>query len=53
MTDATETARRISRIPGINKKTVLASWMGAMDVQEGQKVLELNNIPVYSNPKRR
>ncbi|MDA3813805.1 MAG: GNAT family N-acetyltransferase [Candidatus Cloacimonetes bacterium] len=51
MTDSTEIARQISAISKNCKKTVLASWMGADDIAEGQKILETNNIPVYQIPE--
>jgi acetyltransferase len=51
MTDSKAIAEAIVTIPGIEKKTVLASWMGADDVQEGREILEQNNIPVYSIPE--
>ena len=51
MTDSTEIAMQIAAISKNCKKTVLASWMGADDIAEGQKVLEANNIPVYQTPE--
>lgn len=51
MTDSKAIAEAIVTIPKIDRKTVLASWMGAEDVQEGREVLEQHNIPVYSIPE--
>ncbi len=51
MTDSTEIARKIAAISKNCRKTILASWMGAEDIQAGQEVLEANNIPVYQNPE--
>ncbi|MCD4820398.1 MAG: bifunctional acetate--CoA ligase family protein/GNAT family N-acetyltransferase [Candidatus Cloacimonetes bacterium] len=51
MTDATETARKITQISNRSKKTILASWMGSDDVHKGREILEANNIPVYDTPE--
>jgi acetyltransferase len=51
MTDPTEVARQVAAVAKKCKKTVLASWMGADDIAEGQKLLESNNIPVYQAPE--
>ena len=51
MTDSTEIAMQLAAISKNCKKTVLASWMGADDIAEGQKILEANNIPVYQTPE--
>jgi len=51
MTNSTEIAMQIAAISKNCKKTVLASWMGADDIAEGQKILEANNIPVYQTPE--
>lgn len=51
MTDSKAIAEAIVTIPNLERKTVLASWMGADDVQAGREVLEQHNIPVYSIPE--
>jgi acetyltransferase len=51
MTDSAAIAREIVSIPNLDRKTVLASWMGADDVAEGRQILEQNSIPVYSIPE--
>ncbi|MDP8200951.1 MAG: bifunctional acetate--CoA ligase family protein/GNAT family N-acetyltransferase [Candidatus Tenebribacter burtonii] len=51
MTDPTAVARKLAEIEKKCNKTVLACWMGASDIYEGQKVLEANNIPVYQTPE--
>ena len=51
MTDSAEIARQVAAISKNCKKTVLASWMGADDIQTGQNILEYNNIPVYQAPE--
>jgi acetyltransferase len=51
MTDSADIARKVAEIAKNSKKPVLSSWMGADDIQEGQKILETNNIPVYQAPE--
>jgi acetyltransferase len=51
MTDSSAVARKLSEIARKSTKTVLACWMGAADIREGQKILEANNIPVYKTPE--
>ncbi|MCF7920752.1 MAG: acetate--CoA ligase family protein [Candidatus Cloacimonetes bacterium] len=51
MTNPTETAFRITQVAKKSNKTLLASWMGADDVEEGRKLLEANSIPVYDTPE--
>lgn len=51
MTDPTAVAKKLAEIEKKCNKTVLACWMGAEDIFEGQKVLERNNIPVYQTPE--
>jgi len=51
MTDPTAVAKKLAEIAKNSSKTVLACWMGASDIYEGQKVLEANNIPVYQTPE--
>jgi len=51
MTDPTAVAKELTAFAKKSTKTVLACWMGASDIYEGQKVLEANNIPVYQTPE--
>jgi acetyltransferase len=51
VTDAAEIARRIVALPNKNKKTMLASWMGEDDVEEGRSILKEGDIPVYRIPE--
>ncbi|MDO9578841.1 MAG: GNAT family N-acetyltransferase [Candidatus Cloacimonadales bacterium] len=51
MTNPTEVAREVAAVAKNCRKTVLASWMGADDIAEGQKLLEANSIPVYQTPE--
>ena len=51
MTDPTEVAKKVAEISKNCKKTILACWMGADDIEKGQKILESNNIPVYQTPE--
>jgi len=51
MTKSTEIAELVSKIAAKTNKTVLASWMGAEDVAEGEKILEDANVPVYDTPE--
>ena len=51
MTRSTEIAELVSKIAAKTNKTVLASWMGAEDVAEGEKILEDANVPVYDTPE--
>jgi len=51
MTDPTAVAEELTEFAKKSTKTVLACWMGASDIYEGQKILEANNIPVYQTPE--
>jgi len=51
MTNPTEVARKVAIVSKTSRKTVFASWMGADDIEEGQRLLETNNIPVYQAPE--
>ena len=51
MTNPTEVAREVAAVAKNCRKTVLASWMGADDIEKGQKLLEANNIPSYQTPE--
>jgi len=51
MTDPTGVAKKVAGIAKKCRKTILASWMGADDIEKGQQVLESNQIPVYQTPE--
>ena len=51
MTDSVAIAQQIVALPNRRKKTILASWMGEDDVNEGSRILEQGNIPVYRIPE--
>ncbi len=50
-TKATKIALQLAKIASQTNKTILASWMGAEDVREGERLLEDRNIPVYDTPE--
>lgn len=50
MTDAAATARRLSAFAALEGKPLLASWMGAESVAEGNAILNRTNIPTYAFP---
>jgi len=51
MTDPGGVAKKIAGIGRKCRKTLLASWMGADDIEEGREILESNKIPVYQTPE--
>ena len=51
MTDPSAVAREIVGLKLKTNKTILATWMGGYDVQEGRRILEKGNIPVYRQPE--
>ena len=51
MTNALDIAEKIVKIPGIEKKTILASFMGEEDVNLGIQVLKNHKIPTYRTPE--
>ncbi|MCK4540285.1 bifunctional acetate--CoA ligase family protein/GNAT family N-acetyltransferase [Candidatus Parcubacteria bacterium] len=51
MTNPTEVARKLVNLKIKTNKTILATWMGGYDVQEGRVILEKGNIPVYRQPE--
>lgn len=51
MTNPTEIARKVAELSRRSRKTILASWMGAEDIAEGQRILESCRIPVYNTPE--
>jgi acetyltransferase len=50
MTQSTETARQLAMRAEKFGKPVLASWMGAASVREGEDVLNNSRIPTYGFP---
>ena len=50
MSDPTETARRISSLPGCTRKSVLANWMGGLSIAEGETILRQAGIPAFAFP---
>jgi len=50
MTDATEIAKGVCAFKKIPGKPILASWMGASEVAEGQAILNASAIPTFSYP---
>lgn len=51
MTDPAAIAEAIKDVPNPDNKTILASWMGDGDTEEGTKILENARIPVYTAPE--
>ncbi|MDP8242340.1 MAG: bifunctional acetate--CoA ligase family protein/GNAT family N-acetyltransferase [Candidatus Celaenobacter antarcticus] len=51
MTDPAGVAKKVATVARKCRKTVLASWMGADDIEKGQQILERNQIPVYPTPE--
>ncbi len=52
MTDSTNTAKAVSEVAKRYDKPVLASFMGAAEVNEGVSILSANGIPNYPFPER-
>lgn len=50
MTDPTQTAEKLKPYAKISGKPVLASWMGAADVQAGNDILNRCGIPTFDYP---
>ncbi|MCU0535834.1 MAG: bifunctional acetate--CoA ligase family protein/GNAT family N-acetyltransferase [Hydrococcus sp. Prado102] len=50
MTDPTQTAHNLQQYAQTASKPVLASWMGGVEIAEGEKILNSNNIPTYRYP---
>jgi acetyltransferase len=50
MTDSTGTARTLARVVQTEGKPVMASWMGATDVEEGATLLREAGIPTFPYP---
>lgn len=51
MTNPADVARRIVKISGIDKKMVLASFLGGPAVVEAVKILSENGIPAFAYPE--
>jgi acetyltransferase len=51
MTDSGSVAEALVGLGDETKKTFLACWMGAEEVQEGRDILENGNIPVFGAPE--
>jgi acetyltransferase len=52
MTDPTATAEEIAPFAHIEGKPVIASWMGANQVEAGENILNAANIPTFKYPDR-
>jgi acetyltransferase len=52
MTDPTGTAEQVQRFAKLDGKPILASWMGAKEVEEGEDILNRASIPTFKYPDR-
>jgi acetyltransferase len=52
MTDATGTASQLQKFARLEGKPVLASWMGAQEVDAGEQILNNSSIPTFKYPDR-
>lgn len=52
MTDPTATAECLKPFAHIDNKPILASWMGAGQVEKGEDILNAANIPTFKYPDR-
>jgi len=50
MTQCTESAEEIVKLPHVPNKPILASWMGGDVVAKGREILSKGNIPCYPYP---
>lgn len=50
MTEATATAEMLKPFAQIEGKPVLASWMGGVDVEAGEQILNKASIPAFNYP---
>jgi acetyltransferase len=50
MTQPVETADRLRRSAKLNKKPILACWMGGNEVAEGERILREAGIPTFPYP---
>ena len=52
MTDPVATAEQLKQFAHIEGKPILASWMGAGQVEKGEDILNAANIPTFKYPDR-
>ncbi len=52
MTDATETAKCLKPYAHLDGKPIIASWMGADQVEAGEDILNAAKIPTFKYPDR-
>jgi acetyltransferase len=52
MTDPTATAEQLKPFAHIENKPIIASWMGAGQVEKGEEILNAANIPTFKYPDR-
>ncbi len=52
MTDATATAEQLKPYAQLNGKPIIASWMGAGQVEKGEDILNAARIPTFKYPDR-
>src|SRR5208283_2704858 len=52
MTDATATAEQLKPYARLEGKPIIASWMGAGEVEAGEDILNAANIPTFKYPDR-
>lgn len=50
MTDPATVAQRLATLPKSNTKPLIASWMGGVDVEAGEAILNQAAIPAYPYP---
>src|SRR6201987_4588458 len=50
MTDPTAIARALAAFKNVSEKPILACWMGAADVAEGEAILNAAGIPTFQFP---
>jgi acetyltransferase len=51
MTDPTESARHLTQFAALERKPVLACWMGGSDVRTGREILNEAGIPTFNSPE--
>ncbi|PYI83387.1 MAG: acetyl CoA synthetase subunit alpha, partial [Verrucomicrobia bacterium] len=52
MTDPTGTAEQLKSFAKLEGKPILASWMGAGEVEEGEDILNRASVPTFKYPDR-
>jgi acetyltransferase len=50
MSDPTVTAQQLKRYAQLNSKPILASWMGANQIEAGEEILNRASIPTFRYP---